>query len=31
MTSQTLRFIFEQPLKQERTARKIGEDGNEII
>ena len=28
MTSQTLRFIFEQSLKQWLTERKKGEDGN---
>ena len=31
MTSHTLRFIFDQPLKQWLTGRKRGEDGNTKI
>ena len=31
MTSQTLRFIFDQPLKQWLTGRKRGEDGKTKI
>ena len=31
MTSETLRFIFKEPLTQWLTGRKIGEDGNTKI